>query len=188
MTYVSIEIISLKQSWVQKIASSIEPLSITRHQWPWWRHQMETFSAWLALYAGNSPVPVNSPHKGQWRGALMFSLICVWINGCVNNREAGDLRRNRGHYDVIVMLRKAANVIFVKLYSRTSKVPRNIFIVLMIFFIKDNHKSNKNRYNMHQLQCSNIDISPKLGIFPLRRSIEILSFTRSLQTHYHSES
>ena len=23
--------------------------------------------------------PVNSPHKGQWRGALMFSLICVWI-------------------------------------------------------------------------------------------------------------
>ena len=33
----------------------------------------------------------------------MFSLICVWINGWVNNREAGDLRRRRGHYDVIVM-------------------------------------------------------------------------------------
>ena len=46
---------------------------------------------------------VNSPHKGQWRGALIFSLICVWKNGWVNNREAGDLRRNRGHYDVIVM-------------------------------------------------------------------------------------
>ena len=52
----------------------------------------------------NSPVPVNSPHKGQWRGALVFSLICVWINGWVNNRDAGDLRRHRGHYDVIVML------------------------------------------------------------------------------------
>ena len=47
--------------------------------------------------------PVNSPHKGQWRGALMFSLICVWINGWVNNREAGDLRRYCAHYDVIVM-------------------------------------------------------------------------------------
>ena len=35
---------------------------------------------------------VNSPHKGQWRRVLMFSLICAWINGCVNNREAGDLR------------------------------------------------------------------------------------------------
>ena len=55
------------------------------------------------LCAGNSPVPVNSPHKGQWRGALMFSLICVWINGWVNKREAGDLRRHRGHHDVIVM-------------------------------------------------------------------------------------
>ena len=41
--------------------------------------------------------------KGQWRGALMFYLICVWINGWVNNREAGDLRRHLGHYDVNVM-------------------------------------------------------------------------------------
>ena len=43
------------------------------------------------------------PHTGQWRGALMFSLICAWINGWVNNREAGDLRCYRAHYDVIVM-------------------------------------------------------------------------------------
>ena len=48
--------------------------------------------------------PVNSPHKGQWRGALMFSFICVWINGWVNNRKDGDLRRYRPHCDVIVMI------------------------------------------------------------------------------------
>ena len=47
--------------------------------------------------------PVNSPHKGQWRGALMFSLICAWINGWVNNREAGDLRSHRAHYIITVM-------------------------------------------------------------------------------------
>ena len=47
--------------------------------------------------------PVNSQHKGQWRGALMFSMICVWINCWVNNREAGDLRRYRAHSDVTVM-------------------------------------------------------------------------------------
>ena len=47
--------------------------------------------------------PVNSSHKGQWRGALMFSLICVWINNWINNGEAGDLRRYRIHYDVTVM-------------------------------------------------------------------------------------
>ena len=48
--------------------------------------------------------PVNSPHKGQWHRALMFSLICAWRNGWVKNREAGDLRRRRAHYDVTVML------------------------------------------------------------------------------------
>ena len=47
--------------------------------------------------------PVNSLHKGQWRGALMFSLICARINGWVNNGEAGDLRRHQAHYDAIVM-------------------------------------------------------------------------------------
>ena len=82
---------------------------VKRHyfKWPWksdlpsswWRHQMETFSASLALCA-----PVNSPHKGQWRGALIFILICTWINDWVKNREAGDLRRFRAHYDVIVMM------------------------------------------------------------------------------------
>ena len=49
--------------------------------------------------------PMNSPHKGQWRGTLMFSLICAWIKDWVNNREAGDLRRYRAHYDVTVMAR-----------------------------------------------------------------------------------
>ena len=47
--------------------------------------------------------PVNSPHKGQWRGALMFSLIYAWINSWVNNGEADDFWRHRAHYDVIVM-------------------------------------------------------------------------------------
>ena len=146
---------------------------------PWWRHQMETFSTSLAICAGNSPAsgefpaqrpvtrsfgvffdlclnkrlskqswgwwfqtlsrplwrhrnalhdvfkgaaqfmctvyallrvavicyrsPVNSPHNGQWRGALMFTLICARINGWVNNHEVGNSRRHRAHYDVIVM-------------------------------------------------------------------------------------
>ena len=62
---------------------------------------METFSTLLAFCAVNSPVlPVNSPHKGQWRGALMFSLICACTNGCANNRDAGDLRRHRAHYSL----------------------------------------------------------------------------------------
>ena len=69
----------------------------------WWRHQMETFSALLALVREIHRWPVNSPYKGRWRGALVFSLICVWTNGWVNNRNADDLRCHRAHYDVTVM-------------------------------------------------------------------------------------
>ena len=76
----------------------------------WWRHQMETCSVSLAFVRG---IPRwlrgihrwagNSPHTDQWRGALMFSLICAWTNGWVNNQAAGDLRRHRTNYDVTVM-------------------------------------------------------------------------------------
>ena len=64
-----------------------------------WEH----FPRYWPFVRGIHRSPVNSPHKGQWRGALMFSFNCVWINGWVNDREAGDLRRYRAHYDVILM-------------------------------------------------------------------------------------
>ena len=70
---------------------------------PWWRHQMETFSVLLAIYAGNSPVGGEFPARRPVTRSLMFSLIYVWINGWVNSREAGDLGRYHAHYDVIVM-------------------------------------------------------------------------------------
>ena len=47
--------------------------------------------------------PMNSIHKAQWRGALMFSLICAWTNDWVNNRYARDLQRHRARYDVTVI-------------------------------------------------------------------------------------
>ena len=64
-----------------------------------WKH----FPRYWPFVRGIHRSPVNSPHKGQWRGALMFSLICGRINGWVNNGEAGDLRRHHAHYDVSVM-------------------------------------------------------------------------------------
>ena len=64
-----------------------------------WKH----FPRYWPFVRGIHRSPVNSAHKGQWRGALMFSLICVWINGWVKDHEAGDLGRHHAHYDVIVM-------------------------------------------------------------------------------------
>ena len=67
---------------------------------------METFSALLAFVRGIHRSPVNSPHKVQWRGALMFSLICPWTNGWVNHRCASVLRTPSGslwrHCNVLV--------------------------------------------------------------------------------------
>ena len=72
-----------------------------------WPHdyviEWKPFPRYWPFVRGIHRSPVNSPHKCQWRAALMFSLICVWINGWVNNREAGDLRRYRAHYGVTVM-------------------------------------------------------------------------------------
>ena len=64
-----------------------------------WKH----FPRYWPFVRGIHRSTVNSPHKGQWRGTLMFSLICARINVWVNNGEAGDLRRNHAHYDVTVM-------------------------------------------------------------------------------------
>ena len=64
-----------------------------------WKH----FLCYWPFVRGIHQSAVNSPHKGQWRRALMLSLISVSIDVWVNNREAGDLRHYRAHYDVTVM-------------------------------------------------------------------------------------
>ena len=68
-----------------------------------WRHQMKTFSALLALHSIHRS-SVNSPHQGQWHGAMIFSLVCAWTNGCAKNRDPGDLRCHCAHYHVTEML------------------------------------------------------------------------------------
>ena len=76
-----------------------------------WKH----FPRYWTFVWGIHQWPVNSPHKGQWRGALIFSLICAYINSWINNREAGDLRRHHAHHDVTVMYQtdNVTDVIFV---------------------------------------------------------------------------
>ena len=61
-----------------------------------WKH----FLCYWPFVLGIHQSPVNSPHKGQWCGALMFSLVYAWTNGWVNNQYAGDLRGHHAHYDI----------------------------------------------------------------------------------------
>ena len=70
----------------------------------WWRHQMETFSAYWPFVRGIHRSSDEFPAQRPVTRTLLFSLICAWINGWVNNSEAGDLRRHRAHNDVTVVL------------------------------------------------------------------------------------
>ena len=87
--------------------------NLAAHTW-WskcWKHvwfhddviKRKHFPRYWPFARGIHRSPVNSQHKGQWRRAWMFSLICAWINRWVNNGKAGELRRYRAHYGVIVM-------------------------------------------------------------------------------------
>ena len=69
----------------------------------------------------------------QWRGALMFSLICAWINGWVNNRGAGDLRRHRAHYDVIVIIYRLSFTMPDFIMNIGYTVQRKSYITLLVF-------------------------------------------------------
>ena len=71
-------------------------------------------------------------HKGQWRRTLMFSLILAWINGWVNNGEAGDLRRHHAHYDVTVMHFKHQTDVFIIVYINTMYTLNNAYIRLRL--------------------------------------------------------
>ena len=107
-----------------------------KRKWSRWRHKMETFSTLLAIYAGNSTVTDEFPHKGQWRRTLMFSFICAWINGWVNNSEAGDLRRHHTHYDVTAMNDNAGSN-FKKIFTNNN-FRENITFVWNVSLINGN--------------------------------------------------
>ena len=95
-----------------------------------WKH----FPRYWPFVQGIHRSAVNSPHKGQWRGALMFLSSAPWINGSVHDREAGDLRRNRSHYDVIVMYLSLRSVkpYNINLLFITRKKFISIFVCILV--------------------------------------------------------
>ena len=115
------------------IMSNIYPVSMdfyTSETFVWnhddvnkWKH----FPRYWSFMRGIHRSPVNSPRKVQRHGAFMFSLICVWTNGWVNIRNAGDLRRHRAHYVVTVMCIWEVHFIF-RCFMLTPGPKINIYI------------------------------------------------------------
>ena len=140
-----------------------------------WKH----FPHYWPFVRGIHRSPVNSPHKGQWRGAFMISLICARINGWVNNGKAGDLRRHRAHYDVTVMfsesvrrhlLAKRHKIAQIISTNNTSAILRNSgsihdFIKLFVTW----------RYIMHMSQLFDFVLPDTLSKFKFLVTIEVNS-------------
>ena len=93
---------NLKSVWSSISIKECHPLVImVMMTSSYWKH----FPRYWPFVPGIHQSQVNAPHKGQWRRALVFSLICAWTNGWVNkNRDVGDLRCRHAHYDVTVMI------------------------------------------------------------------------------------
>ena len=83
-----------------------------------WKH----FPRYWHFVSGTNRSPVDSPHKGLWRGpgdAELWCFISAWTNGWVNNLDAGDLRRHRANYNVTVMVITVTVMDFLWLYNQS---------------------------------------------------------------------
>ena len=131
-----VRVVNMRHTWVTALVlsvpdgSNVGPMNLAIHDDVIkWKH----FPRDWPFMRGIHRSPMNSPHKGQCRGALMFSLICVWINGWVNNRKAGDLKRYLAHHDVSVMSVKRSR------YASTGILGILYHSVCSYFWTKNDH-------------------------------------------------
>ena len=111
-------------TWESQRSSSAIGLSAVSSS-SWSRHEMETFSALWAICAGNSPVPGEFPAERPVTRSFNVFFDQRLKNGWVNNLEAGDVRRYRAHYDVIVIITENPYTWNVGLYIETGHLSQS---------------------------------------------------------------
>ena len=107
------KILSFPQSTFSLLQMDSLYLRITLTIKPSWACSCNNCRIWNMMTSSNGIIfRVTGPLCGEFTGRrwipltkelFMFSFICAWISGWVNNHKAGDLRRHRVHYDVTVM-------------------------------------------------------------------------------------
>ena len=144
-----------------------------------WKH----FSRYWPFVRRIHRSPVNYPHKGQWRRALIFSLICAWINGWVNNRKAGDLRLHNAHYDVTVMVQYITMNNFLDLgaypWSFVGSLEELIPILMLHFLMPFDiiKMTKRKRENSHLAHMHQWDDWKQMYIIKLFRILDIRFWT-----------
>ena len=133
-----------------------------------WKH----FPRYWQFVRGIHRSPVTSPRKGQWRGALLLSLIYVRISGSINNGDAGDLIRHRANYDVIVMLTDACSMFQWKLWG--------------ILTLAQDEDNTEHKISVRYRPTSNINTAyPTTLIFSFRLAVV---FAHSIEAKYSVEN
>ena len=126
-----------------------------------WKH----FLHYWPFVRGIHRWPVDSPHKGQWHGALIFSLICTWTNGWASNQDASDYKCHRAHYDVAVMLHEAMMAQFINTHTHRYM----------------HHRASMSHYrqvsNIRQLNCWSLRCSWSIACRRCSNYIFILDLT-----------
>ena len=120
---------------------------------------------------------MNSPQNGQWRGALMFSLISARINGWVNIREAGDLRRHHAHYDVIVMIFYYLPILWWCRWLKSPPVDENLNSV---FIINTMASQITGASKVYSTVCSGAEKTSKLRVTGLCEGIHRWPVSRKI--------
>ena len=97
----------------------------------WWRHQMETFSASLALCAGNSPVTGEFPSQRP-----VTRSFDVFFDLRLNKRLSKQSRgwwfeSHHGHYDVIVI----ASLMYDDMYYVSHLAKHTVSYLFVLLFI-----------------------------------------------------
>ena len=84
-------------------------------------------------FTGHRWIPLT---KARDAGLWCFLLSAPWINGWVKNNKAGDLRRHRAHYDVIVMIDSSKGFPCARKQSQGRLIvdwtPRNNFFMKLV--------------------------------------------------------
>ena len=119
-------------------------------EFAWWRQQIffsTHFMHYWPFVRRIHQSTVDSPHKGQCCGALMFSLVCTWTNVWANNWDAGDLRCHCTQYDVTVREHVITGSQFASWYKHIHTILYYLYPILslsIITLVKFMHKPHKN--------------------------------------------
>ena len=129
-----------------------------------------------ALWEGNPPVTGKFPSQRPVTRSLMFSLICTWTNGWANNRDVGDLRRHRAHYDVTVMYSAAQGLICQTCLLLAPRKSDEMFSALFRH-LRRNDKSSSSSHMFNMMSLYNVISHPAI---PLLISSNLVSTQNAL--------